>query len=867
MSSDSRPAKVARILLALALLVALLFGIAAGVAIAATRNIRNSENFTDFQPALPTKILDVKGRLITEFFSEEKREMISIKELPRYLIDAVITREDQSFYHHHGFTLKGIVRAFLGVLTHRDLGGGSTITQQLAGTLYADRRDISIKRKLVELWWALQLERRYTKEEILEQYLNRMIMGSGVYGVEAASKYFFGHSARDLTLAESAVLVIQLSSPTKYDPFKNPNNARARSREVLDQMVKLGYCTKQAADDSFNDYWDNFDYTRVAAGAFYMRDDKAPWFSEYVRRQLEDMLYGSLDLYKDGFTVNTTLDLDQQAAADAYMKIGINQANRDYKASSSLSLGQAENAYVPIVELLGLSFDLNQMAVSDEKTQNKVFDYFQSRVNPAIDVASLLFGLSDLKAMANAESGKVKSDLEKNTVEGALITLENDTGHITALVGGSKFDQSNQLIRATQSLLMPGSCFKPLYYSAAIDSRKFTEGTLIYDSPVVFYNDDGTPYIPLDYKGEWKGPVLTWYALAHSMNVPSIKVLDGIGFDAAIDRAALLLDITDPEEIRRTFPRVYPLGLGVIGVTPLRMARAFSVFANQGKAVTPIAILSVEDRNGRVILEPEKDLRTQQKRQGSALQIISPQNAAVMVDMLQRVVKTGTLAGPSGSGSLFAYTDAQGKKFTMPAAGKTGTTQNWADAWTVGFTPYMTTAIWFGFDRPGNSLGVNQSGAALAGYIWSSYMRDINRGLPYKPFVRPQSGLVEATVCAVSGLLPTPACNEGLETLLYLDGTQPNQLCDIHQPGGVRDQSLLDKLGNQARFSGSAPRPDSTLKVDIPGLDLGPPPSGPPSGTPSGQAPSTTAPSRGTEPSGPAPAGGGNTDNQSGLLN
>ncbi|HTX72043.1 MAG TPA: PBP1A family penicillin-binding protein [Rectinemataceae bacterium] len=851
----------------MALLVALLFGIAAGVAIAATRNIRNSENFTDFQPALPTKILDVKGRLITEFFSEEKREMISIKELPRYLIDAVITREDQSFYHHHGFTLKGIVRAFLGVLTHRDLGGGSTITQQLAGTLYADRRDISIKRKLVELWWALQLERRYTKEEILEQYLNRMIMGSGVYGVEAASKYFFGHSARDLTLAESAVLVIQLSSPTKYDPFKNPNNARARSREVLDQMVKLGYCTKQAADDSFNDYWDNFDYTRVAAGAFYMRDDKAPWFSEYVRRQLEDMLYGSLDLYKDGFTVNTTLDLDQQAAADAYMKIGINQANRDYKASSSLSLGQAENAYVPIVELLGLSFDLNQMAVSDEKTQNKVFDYFQSRVNPAIDVASLLFGLSDLKAMANAESGKVKSDLEKNTVEGALITLENDTGHITALVGGSKFDQSNQLIRATQSLLMPGSCFKPLYYSAAIDSRKFTEGTLIYDSPVVFYNDDGTPYIPLDYKGEWKGPVLTWYALAHSMNVPSIKVLDGIGFDAAIDRAALLLDITDPEEIRRTFPRVYPLGLGVIGVTPLRMARAFSVFANQGKAVTPIAILSVEDRNGRVILEPEKDLRTQQKRQGSALQIISPQNAAVMVDMLQRVVKTGTLAGPSGSGSLFAYTDAQGKKFTMPAAGKTGTTQNWADAWTVGFTPYMTTAIWFGFDRPGNSLGVNQSGAALAGYIWSSYMRDINRGLPYKPFVRPQSGLVEATVCAVSGLLPTPACNEGLETLLYLDGTQPNQLCDIHQPGGVRDQSLLDKLGNQARFSGSAPRPDSTLKVDIPGLDLGPPPSGPPSGTPSGQAPSTTAPSRGTEPSGPAPAGGGNTDNQSGLLN
>jgi len=861
MSPASRPAKVARVLLAVAVAVALLFGIAAGVAIAATHNIRNSENFSNFEPALPTRILDSKGRLVTEFFSEEKREMISIKELPPYLIDALITREDQSFYSHHGFTLKGIVRAFLGVITHRDLGGGSTITQQLAGTLHADRRDISLKRKIVELWWALQLERQYTKEEILEQYLNTMIMGSGVYGVEAASKYFFGHSARDLTLAESAILVIQLSSPTKYDPFRNPNNARARSREVLDQMVKLGYCTKQAADDSFNDYWDNFDYTRVATGAYFMRDDKAPWFSEYVRRWLEDNLYGSLDIYKDGLTVHTTLDLDQQAAADAYMKRGIDQANRDYRASSTMSLGQAENAYIPIVELLGLSFDLTPLAVSDEKVQNKTFDYFQSRLNPAIDAASMLFGLSDLKAMANAESGKLKSDLEKTTVEGALVTIENDTGHITALVGGSKFDQSNQLIRATQSLLMPGSCFKPLYYSAAIDSRKFTEGTMIYDSPVVFYNDDGTPYIPLDYLGKWEGPVLTWYALAHSMNVPSVKVLDAIGFDAAIDRAALLLDITDPEEIRRTFPRVYPLGLGVIGVTPLRMARAFAVFANQGKEVTPIAVLSVEDRNGRVILEPEKDLRTQQKKKGSAIQIISPQNAAIMVDMLERVVRTGTLAGPSGSGSIFNYTDAQGKKFTMPAAGKTGTTQNWADAWTVGFTPYMTTAIWFGFDRPGNSLGVNQSGAALAGDIWSNYMRDINRGLPYKPFVQPQTGLVEVTVSADTGLLPTPGSKEGLISLLYLDGTQPNQFSDSAQFGGDRDQRLLDKLGNQARLSTDTPRPDSTLKIDIPGLDLSSPP--PQSGNPTAPG---AQPGAQTPPSGgsAAPASG---DSQSSILN
>jgi len=839
MPSPSPSAKAVRILLIASVVVALLFGAVAGIAIAATSNIRDSENFQDFKLDLPTKIYDVKGRLVTEFFSEEKREMVSVKELPRHLIDAMITREDQSFFKHHGFTFKGIFRAAWGVLTHTSRGGGSTITQQLAGTLYADRRDISYKRKLVELWWALQLERRYTKEEILEQYLNRMIMGSGgLYGVEAASKYFFGHSAREISLAESAVLVIQLSSPGKYNPFTNPNNAYARSKEVLSQMVELGYATKEEAEASFEDYWANFDYSRAVQGAFFTREDAAPWFSEYVRRQLEDTLYGSLDLYTDGLAVHTTLDLDQQRLADRYMKEGIATANANFRRSSGERLADADQLYVPIVEMLGLAFDLEALFASDGKVKSRTYEYYQKSINPTVDALSLLFGLPPLKAMANAGSGRVKSELEKTTVEGALVTIENETGHITALVGGSKYDASNQLIRAVQGdRLMPGSCFKPLYYSAAIDSRKFTEGTLIYDSPVVFYNEDGTPYTPLNFKGEWKGSVLTWYALAHSMNVPSLKILDGIGFDAAIDRAAALLDISDPEQVRRTFPRVYPLGLGVIGTTPLRMARAFAVFANQGKEVTPISIRSVEDRNGRVILEPEKDLRTQQKKKGASLQVVSPQNAAVMVDMLQRVVRSGTLQWPSSGGEIFTYKDVQGQKYTIPAAGKTGTTQNWADAWSVGFTPYRTTAIWFGFDKPGNSLGVDQSGAVLAGEIWSRYMRDIHRGLPYKAFSMPQTGLVEVSVCAVSGLLPTPSCDDGTVKLLFYEGTQPNRLCDVHPGSSERDRELLGKIGDQMRFIDSRPEIDSLLKLDIPGLEE-PPEAGAASGAqePAGQS-------------------------------
>jgi len=847
MSPASRPAKAARILLIVAVALAVVLGTCTGIALAATSNVRNSENFSNPKLNLPSRIYDIKGRLITEFFSDEKREIVSIKDLPKHLIDAVITREDRTFYKHHGFDFKRTVSAVLGQLTHTNRGGGSTITQQLAGTLLDIRGDISIKRKLIELWNALQLERRYTKEEILEQYLNRMVMGPGVYGVEAASKYFFGHSAKEVTLAESAILAIQLSSPARYDPYKNPQNASVRSREILDQMVKMGYANKAEADASYAEFWDNFDYTRTTMSAYNRRgeNDKAPWFSEYVRRQLEDMLYGSLDLYNDGLVINTTLDLDQQEKADYWMAKGIAQVNKTYQVESSMSLGGAERTYIPIVEMLGLGFDLEELFVSDAKIKGKTYEYYQKRLNPTIDAAALLFGLPTLKSMVNAGSHQIKSDLAKTTVEGALVTIDQETGHITALVGGSKFDEANQLIRATQSKLMPGSSFKPLYYSAAIDSLKFTEATLVYDEPVVFHNEDGTPYTPLDYKGKFQGPVLTWYALAQSMNVPSLKILDSIGFDAAIDRAALLLDVTDPDEIRRTFPRVYPLGLGVVGVTPLKMARAFAVFANQGREVTPLSIRSVEDRNGRIILEPEKELRTQQKKKGAALQLISQQNAAVMVDMLGKVVRSGTLAGWTNSGTYFTYTDPSGKKYTIPAAGKTGTTQNWADAWTVGFTPYYTTAVWFGFDRPGNSLGTTQSGATVAGFYWANYMKEINRDLPPKQFQRPQTGLVEATVCSVTGLLPTPYCNEGTTTLLFYEGTQPRRLCDWHNLSAERDRTMIEKLGGQVRNLSDGPRVDSTLKVNIPGFDLG----------------------GSSKPEPPAGGGGQTPEPQSGILN
>ncbi|MDE5899313.1 MAG: transglycosylase domain-containing protein, partial [Treponemataceae bacterium] len=276
---------------------AICLGSALGLGLSGTVNVINSEYITTFDTALPTKLLDINGELITEFASDEKREIISLNRLPNHMLAALLTREDRIFYRHNGFSSKALFRAVVGQLTRRSLGGGSTLTQQIAGTLYCDRAEMSITRKLKELWWAIQMERRYSKNEILELYLNRIYFGGGTYGVNAASKYYFGHSAEDITPAEAAILVIQLSNPAFYNPFDHPNRAMERQKDVLNSMVKAGYIAREAADDSFEDFWSGFDYTRTSASAYLMRDDSAPWFSEYVRRELGGMIYGSQNIY------------------------------------------------------------------------------------------------------------------------------------------------------------------------------------------------------------------------------------------------------------------------------------------------------------------------------------------------------------------------------------------------------------------------------------------------------------------------------------------------------------------------------------------------------------------------------------------
>lgn len=799
---------------------AIFFGAGLGLALSNTKFIKDNEQFTEFSTSLPTKLLDINGELITELASEEKREIISIRDLPQCMLDALITREDRLFYSHHGYSVKALFRAVFGKLTGMSLGGGSTLTQQIAGTLFCDRTDMSIRRKLKELWWAIQMERRYTKDEILELYLNKIYFGGGTYGVSAASKYYFGHDATEITPAEAAILVIQLSNPAFYNPFEYPNRAMDRQKDVLNTMVSAGYISKEQADESFDDYWANFDYTRTATAAVFNHDDNAPWFSEYVRRELGNLIYGTEDIYSSGFTVNTTLNLKNQAVAQDVMDRYIRYANRTYQRSTGERTNQAFSVYTPMTELLALTFNLNSLKVSEQRNEAISKATYTSQINPVMDVMSLMFGVDSLKlGIVNKANQQAKVKVSKTTIEGTMIALENDTGYITSLVGGSKFDSENQFIRAVQAKLQPGSAFKPLYYSAAIDSRNFTPTSIISDTPVVFHTADGKPYIPQNFRGEWKGDVELWYALAHSMNVPSLKILDGIGFEAGINRSIALLGIPKEEVPYRGFVPGYPIGLGVCSVRPIELARAYSVFASGGKEVTPIAIRSVEDKNGNVILNPEKEVRTALQAKGSAAQVISPQTAFVMTELLQNTVRSGTLAGPSSNGNKLRYRDSNGRLYKIPAAGKTGTTQNWADAWAVGFTPYYTSVFWFGFDKPGQSLGLQLTGSTLSGYAWADYMKKVHNGLPMKDFSKPATGVIEATVCSVSGGILTPECGNHKVTALYLEGTQPTQVCSVHSTANSSRTIGIYRLEKELYKAGFASeliiRDNSTLSFNL----------------------------------------------------
>jgi penicillin-binding protein 1A len=803
---------------------ALFIGLGLGSTFAGVLNISSQEDFGMVKMAEASKVYDIKGRLITELFGEQKREIVSIYEMPPFLIQAVLTREDREFYNHGGINVWRTILAVFNNLLGRHRQGASTITQQLAGLLYSDRSDISVFRKITELYFALQLEKKLSKDEILELYLNQMYFGHGCYGVEAASQYHFGHSVKQLTPAEAAMLVIQLANWNIYSPRKDPVRARKMQENILTDMVSLGYIDKEEADDSFDTFWKNYDITKPAVSAFQGRLNLAPYFSDYVSQKVEELLFSNANIYQDGLEIYTTLNLDFQRQADIIMSERLESVNADYAKEIRSKSSDGETVFLPAIDLLSLNFNMPHLHVDKRR-------HMIDTIDQTLDISASLFGLTKPKEIAKRTYDWQLRRSKTTQIQGALISIDPHTGYIYAMVGGKEFSAENRNNYAVNGFLQPGSSFKPLFYAEAIEEKVITPSTILKDVQMYFQEPSGKIYIPSNYGEVFRGDVSVRYALAHSLNIPAINVLSKIGFDSAISMSSRLLGVNNPDEVQRLFPRSWSLALGVINTSPLSMARAFSTFPNGGKGVEPIGILYIKDRTGKIIAEPEKERNNRINAAGGQPQLMKPQTAYLMLSMLETTATSGTVS----------YARRQLGDIRYPVAGKTGTTQNWHDAWTVGFSPYIATAVWFGFDKGGGSLGIRRTGATLAAPVWGKYMHDAHAQLdddrakmlsvkksvekrradpnvavslediaaelniPSRwlsvieeehDFIRPP-GLADATVCSLSGLKPSPFCaSTNLVDEIFYPETVPEKECTVCRDNFYRKKALEEQIGN-----------------------------------------------------------------------
>jgi len=754
--------KLEKILIITFLLLSIALGTGLGIIIAAFTDTSDIASLENFQPEIPSKIYDRHGNLISEIFTV-KREPIPFEDIPKDLINAILAIEDDQFYQHHGVNIKRVFGAILAnIKTMSKSQGASTITMQLARTLFTGREK-TWARKIKETWLALKIEKKYSKNEILTLYFNQIYFGHGAYGVQAAADFFFNKRVEDLTLAECALLAGLPQAPNRLSPLKNPELARKRQELVLERMVELGMVSAKQAYDSFQDFWVDFrlQMRSPSQTVYKLAENKAPHFVEYVRQKLEK-LYGSKTVYTGGLKVYTSLDLEQQALAEKYLKEGLERQNRVYQYTMEKVKDTLDRKILDSLDMLSMLFELKTLNISSTKTQTRVLEYINNNMIAPLDMLSFIFSNDKINRIVESSFTIDQNAGDYQEVEGAIIAIEPKTGYITAMVGGSRFSEDNQLNRAVQIARQTGSGFKPYIYTAAIDTKIFTPASIIVDSPVVFYESE-EPWIPSNYSGTYHGKVRLREALRRSINVVTAKVLDRLGVETVIKYASSILGITEPEEIRKKFPKVYSLALGVVELSPYEQAKGFATFANQGKEVTPIAILYVLDRNGNLIDNFEAELRKKQLR--GQRRIISEQTNYIMLDMLRDVMR------PGGTG----YRAAVENGFNRPAGGKTGTTQNWKDAWFTGFTPDLVASVWVGFDRNNISLGRGQAGGVVAAPIWAKFMRDALKDTPPSWYSRPK-GVYAINICKKSGLLPTRSCTDTM-TEYFLDGTIPTQYC------------------------------------------------------------------------------------------
>ncbi|MEW5913074.1 MAG: PBP1A family penicillin-binding protein [Thermodesulfobacteriota bacterium] len=707
-----------------------------------SQDLPRIERLADYRPPAVTQILAFDGRLMTEY-AQQRRYVVPLDQIPRQVQLAFVAAEDGSFFHHKGIDLVGIARAALAnLLAGRVVQGGSTITQQVArGLLLTPHR--TMMRKLKEMVLAWRMERSLGKNEILFLYLNQNYLGHGAYGVEAAARTYFGKSAKDLQLAEGALLAGLVQAPSRYSPLRHPRRARTRQVYVLERMASEGFITRAQARQAQNQ--------TLEVRLHRPQTVSAPYYEEAVRQWLEER-FGRQMLYEGGLTVHTACDprlteFGRQAIAAGLAQLtrrqgywgplrkagaeelaaarerplgpGEVQAGQKYKALVTRLDQQAQRAELRLGPARGyLTLEQVRWArtpIKDLKESSPRITSIQQVLSPGDEVLVRALG-------QEARGGWWRLELlQEPMAQSALIAMENHTGRVRVLIGGSSFAKS-QYNRALQARRQPGSAFKPIIYAAALDRPRhpFTATSLILDSPVV-YDDPSVPgekWRPKNYSSQFYGPTTLRQALAHSRNVVTVKLLAELGLGYTIGYARRL-GITS-----ELVPNL-SLALGTSGLSLLELTRAYGVFDNQGRLMEPVLVERVLDRNGKVLYEAQ----TQER------QVISPQTAYLMTNLLKGVIEEGT-------GRMM-------RDLRRPLAGKTGTTNDLKDAWFVGFSPQLVCGVWVGQDdnRP---LGHRETGARAAGPIWKQFMAEALKGQPAEDFPVP-AGVVFARVNRQTG--------------------------------------------------------------------------------------------------------------------
>jgi len=645
-----------------------------------------SEKLLDeYQPRQTSKLYAADGRFIAEL-GLERRTLVKIDQIPPVVKNAFIAIEDKRFYQHGGIDWHRVPGAMIKDLRTRSWDEGfSTITMQLARNIFPERisREKTIVRKLKEAKVARAIEARYSKDKILELYLNQIYLGNSAYGIETASERYFGKSLKDLNLAEAATLAALPKAPERYNPRRFPDRAVQRRNTVIAAMRDQGMIT--AADANLAQAYPLRLATKVEAG------ETAPYFVEYVRQLLDDK-FGS-QLYEQGLKVYTTLDVDLQTAAERAME----------RQLRNIEAGRY-GAY-----------------------KHKTYEQYIAETSG-----------SDDQQQANSPY-----------LQGAFVAMDPRSGAVRALIGGRDFDDS-KFNRAVQALRQPGSTFKPIVYSDAVQNGR-PMSYLLDDSPLTVDMGNGSTWTPQNYENDFSGQIPMRRALYQSRNVPTIRLGMELGEQSVIEEARKF-GITSPIP---AYPSIF---IGAAEVYPIELVSAYSAFATLGTRAEPMAITRVDDASGHTIWAPSP----------VNAQVLSPEEAWLMVSVMKDVVQRGTAASSVGA------------VFHEPAGGKTGTTNDGTDVWFVGYTSDLVAGVWMGFDKP-QKIKSNAQGGILAAPAWSAFMNEAYRRKPAPPDWPMPADIDTRTIDISTNMLATQFCPKNLITNeFYIPGTEPVQPCTVH---------------------------------------------------------------------------------------